>query len=42
MFRFLLGLTLGLILGALGMAYLWWQDDQQRAEASLPPEPKQP
>jgi hypothetical protein len=34
MFRFLLGLFFGAALGALGMAYLWWQDDQQRAEAS--------
>ncbi len=41
MFRFLLGLMFGLALGALGMAYLWWQDDQQRAEASTPQEPQQ-
>ncbi len=42
MFRFMLGLFLGSILGAIGMAYLWWQDDQQRAEASFPQEPQQP
>lgn len=34
MFRFLFGLFLGLVFGAIGMAYMWWMDDQQRAEAS--------
>jgi len=41
MFRFLLGLFFGLILGSIGMAYLWWQDDQQRAESSFPGESQQ-
>lgn len=36
MFRFMFGFFLGAIAGALGMAYLWWQDDQQRADAGQP------
>ncbi len=42
MFRFLFGLFVGMIAGAIGVAYLWWQDDQQRAEASFPPPPPAP
>ena len=38
MFRFTMGLILGAIAGAFGMAYLWWKDEQQRAEANYPPE----
>jgi hypothetical protein len=38
MFRFILGLLFGAIGGAFGMAYLWWKDEQQRAEANYPPE----
>lgn len=36
MFRFLFGMAVGMFLGAIGMAYLWWQDEQQRAEAESP------
>ncbi len=36
MFRFLFGLMLGMALGAIGMAWLWWKDEQQRAELSSP------
>lgn len=41
MFRFLFGMFIGMVIGAMGVAYLWWQDDQQRAEASFPPPPPQ-
>ncbi len=40
MFRFLFGIIVGAMLGAMGVAYLWWQDDQQRAEASYQQQPQ--
>lgn len=41
MFRFLLGVFVGMAIGAFGMAYLWWQDEQERAEAGSPGRPEQ-
>ncbi len=37
MFKFMFGFMMGAIAGAIGMAYLWWQDEQRRAEAENPP-----